>query len=603
MDVTRPIVYFAFANQRDDTPPGKKGEGYLHGLDTEIRNIKELFTRSYINNDLVFLIDESTQNAQLGNNFIQMKESLSPKFIHFSGHADKNNWVLADHTRTNSNNLANLLRGNTQVKLVFMNGCCTQELKNFLLHDVGVDAVIATSRSILDNKAADFATFFYKSWLTKNKTLLMAFDEACGKIQFNTSNKNGYRGIDKESRRGAERSGEEENDIDWGLYWKNEEAKECVLNDGFSTAILDEAKIMLFNQYEEAKKLVDVKAIEVNNELTEINEELKGYEGLQEADMSERDKKAFNRINKSKIDALKSYSDARKAADTLWLQLIMNTRSHELKEMTDEFNYSKELDKLPIVAEGIGYRVQNGVYLLRGTPLCGLGLLSYRIIMYKRPRSYSSIPPPVRIDFKGVSEAKDVVEFIKTKISLSNNLNVSTFEDLAKALSKFLLLPVDNLPFVLIFDNLSAINVTIVKDVLERFWLTLMNDIKDKVNVRPIIILLIETIEAAKKEGDDGDFDMTDEPDGISNFCGLLAAQMSKDNQVFPIEKVAKVNQDEFKVILSSKNRLFFDIKNPEEEFWDEEPYVKTILKKIASKMNDEALKAHIESRFNFKFS
>jgi hypothetical protein len=112
--------------------------------------------------------DASTQDLVQG-----LKDFPATEIIHFAGHADEDHLHLTDGD-AEAEALAERLRLNRNVKLVFLNGCATRAQKDFF-HKSGVPFVIATSNSVGDEKAYWVARDFYQ-YLTLGRSLQSAFD-------------------------------------------------------------------------------------------------------------------------------------------------------------------------------------------------------------------------------------------------------------------------------------------------------------------------------------------------------------------------------------------------------------------------------------------
>ncbi len=100
--------------------------------------------------------------------------------FHFAGHAGIDALGLEGgdaHTK----GLAQVLGGLKNLKLVFLNGCCTAGQVS-LLQAAGVKCIIATSVPIEDDKAMFFATSFYRG-LAQKRTLEAAFLFAKGAVE------------------------------------------------------------------------------------------------------------------------------------------------------------------------------------------------------------------------------------------------------------------------------------------------------------------------------------------------------------------------------------------------------------------------------------
>ena len=96
--------------------------------------------------------------------------------LHYGGHADDERLWFSDTASADADSLAAFLAQQQALKLVFLNGCSTEQQAQALL-DAGVEAVIATSRAIEDTAARDFARTFYRG-LVNGATVTQAYHEA-----------------------------------------------------------------------------------------------------------------------------------------------------------------------------------------------------------------------------------------------------------------------------------------------------------------------------------------------------------------------------------------------------------------------------------------
>ena len=123
----------------------------LFRSNAEIQGIKPYFKTCAVSKDVTFLMDENASKDQLKDSILAIKRGKTdeqPKIIHFSGHANKDFLLLSENNAVGAGSLLNLLRGIKNLKLVFMNACCTQALKDFLFNqpDIEVEAFYAFTR-------------------------------------------------------------------------------------------------------------------------------------------------------------------------------------------------------------------------------------------------------------------------------------------------------------------------------------------------------------------------------------------------------------------------------------------------------------------------
>ena len=163
------LIVLSFANQEDAHLSLLKEES------DQIRTaLRPLEKRGFISVEH----EESTTIKELSAIFIDNPDLLT--IFHYGGHAGGDELLLED-AEASEKGLAQLLGQQKNLKLVFLNGCSTKGQVDTLFA-AGVKAVIATSASINDDKAKDFAVAFYKA-LSYKQTIKQAFFMAKGTIE------------------------------------------------------------------------------------------------------------------------------------------------------------------------------------------------------------------------------------------------------------------------------------------------------------------------------------------------------------------------------------------------------------------------------------
>ena len=162
-----PVILTAFANSYD--------ADHLAYLEQEQGRVQQILAPlSYLRH--VPLANAKTE--QLVDTLTQYHKELL--ILHFGGHADSEYLYLKD-SGGHVAGLAENMSLHPQLKLVFLNGCNTQaQAKQYL--DFGVPAVIATTCSVADGQAMQFAKGFYTA-LAKGHTLKEAFSRAMGSMK------------------------------------------------------------------------------------------------------------------------------------------------------------------------------------------------------------------------------------------------------------------------------------------------------------------------------------------------------------------------------------------------------------------------------------
>lgn len=160
----RPVIFFAFSNNQDT---------HLPYLEQEQKDIAEAL-RPICDEQRVHI--ETSFSTRIEDVFTLFRHYQNQVVIfHFSGHASGYSLEMKGETAF-AEGLADLLGEQKNLQLVFLNGCSTRGQVNGLLQ-AGIPAVIATQVPIEDDKAAVFASLFYKS-LASGKTIEKAFNHA-----------------------------------------------------------------------------------------------------------------------------------------------------------------------------------------------------------------------------------------------------------------------------------------------------------------------------------------------------------------------------------------------------------------------------------------
>lgn len=157
-----PTILLLTANDPDDR---------LHQLAAEGKDIQRTLNSAHGKAyDVALLPECSTEDV--------IKELMVPnrevEIVHYAGHAGSSSLRLSD-TDAHASALAEKLRSQGTVRLVFLNGCATRGQVEFF-HGAGIPFVLATSRPVGDDKAYWVAAQFYQ-YLTLGRSLQEAFAE------------------------------------------------------------------------------------------------------------------------------------------------------------------------------------------------------------------------------------------------------------------------------------------------------------------------------------------------------------------------------------------------------------------------------------------
>ncbi|MEO8634895.1 MAG: CHAT domain-containing protein [Gemmatimonadales bacterium] len=211
--MSTPVVFLAFANDAD---------AHLDLLKNESKNVfaalRELDRQEFVKVHR----EESAGIDDLFDALSGFKDQVA--VFHYGGHADGMTLRL-EGGAAHAGGIAGLLGEQTNLKLVFLNGCATRPQVEKLLA-AGVKAVIATSVPIRDDKATEFAARFYQA-LASRRTIGQAFALAQAFLQtkYGDVREVGVvklRGVDMGA---AVAAGDM---IPWGLYVKEEHEADVV---------------------------------------------------------------------------------------------------------------------------------------------------------------------------------------------------------------------------------------------------------------------------------------------------------------------------------------------------------------------------------------
>lgn len=208
--MAKPLIFMAFANPNDPAAA-------LPALNEEESRLKTVLDDYQLKKEWGFY---RTVRAITPTTLHQSLASFDQpiRIFHFGGHADPKSLALIDkqgnslslHVKNLPKILAPLVKKG--LKLVFLNGCATLGHVK-ALHEVGVPAVIATEKKVLDIDSCTFAQTFYE-YLVKGYNLVEAFNQSKVHAAPSDGGSMLYMDVDTTSTEFA-----------WGLYLKPGPAK------------------------------------------------------------------------------------------------------------------------------------------------------------------------------------------------------------------------------------------------------------------------------------------------------------------------------------------------------------------------------------------
>ena len=570
--MVKPFVYLAFANQ----PKSEATEGFLPALRQETQGLKDAFLPFVVNDSIGWITDEEATTATLAKALPNISTSKErPKIIHFSGHAGGDYWKLADG-KLADNQLNNLFFGLENVALVFMNACCTEPLRNYLLDELNVKAVIATSKNIGDNEAKEFAINFYTNLTLQNETLEAAFRHACGSVKTFTFDTESF--VDAGAIRGGiRRKGTVDNDLPWGIYWKDETAKTWVFNNNLKQDIPKDLE-NLWKEYADIRQQIAAKEVEVQKQIQDFKAVLTA-QNLPEMAL----KITLDSTAKVFLDPLKKLYDE---ADVMRKSFENIDRSAKLKSQVDQFNFNAEITAINKKHP----KLPTGAYILRGHEGCGLGFFSKK--MAALLRNFSDSYRPIRIDLGGLSVAKEAIfKQLKSGLKLDKHA-ATTLPTLAVAFRETVLTSPTTEPFVLILDNIQDIPDEELRVLLTDFWVSLYTDlVKNPINRKVIVLLL------ARFKKTNADFEE------IRDLTAALPTNLTDGCVICLADEVAELTPQYLSEWCIERGDVFNEWAFESHQFFDEhDPNVLRTLLLMAEKMNSADLGTYIHQQEKLTF-
>jgi CHAT domain len=196
-------ILIATANDKNDS---------LHKLEAEGKEIQRILNSSLRKNYDIVLLPHATTDDIIDELNVPNR---SVEIIHFAGHSDSEHVLFSD-TDAKAGALALKLKETQSVRLVFINGCQSQNQVQYF-HESGIPFVIATARPINDYEAYWLATQFY-NYLALGRMLRSAFDAVYNDADFQNKHLpfGGERGI-------VRKKDIQDNTKTWGLYILNDD--------------------------------------------------------------------------------------------------------------------------------------------------------------------------------------------------------------------------------------------------------------------------------------------------------------------------------------------------------------------------------------------
>lgn len=172
-----PVILLAFANERTN-------DGFLRHLTRELKLILNALEPAIQKGRCHVKILPAASQEEIIKVFQDEWYAGRIWIFHYGGHADEDELWLTNEAGGNqaffSYGLATFLGAQSSLRLVFLNGCATEDHAQLLL-EANIPATITTSRAINDSLAQRFATIFYQG-LAGGASIEESFTEAEGAV-------------------------------------------------------------------------------------------------------------------------------------------------------------------------------------------------------------------------------------------------------------------------------------------------------------------------------------------------------------------------------------------------------------------------------------
>lgn len=164
MTASPPVFFFASANRPDDP---------LKALARESDFIRRALMKHRHDFHIQIEHEPFITLDRLSYYLIEFNQTI--QLFHFSGHAASDHLILEEET-ADGQRISELLAKQENLRLVFLNGCNTERTARKLL-ELGLSAVIGTTRAVPDGLAEKMARYFYHA-LAEGMSIKAAFQHA-----------------------------------------------------------------------------------------------------------------------------------------------------------------------------------------------------------------------------------------------------------------------------------------------------------------------------------------------------------------------------------------------------------------------------------------
>jgi len=206
------FYFYRFMAQNDSYLPfilAVFADNGLEEVAVEVKKLRKTFVGNESKKLYTFDCVENLTHDRLKDSFNDARRATLTIF-HYAGHAVKESLALSDKPFKGSE-LGEILKSCKELKIVFLNACCTKKLVFDLLQS-GIKAVIATKEKVEDKAASLLGEKFYHN-LINGIDIRNSFRIACEFNGENDAESKVYRGL---TYKGDKK--EEGENVRWGIY-------------------------------------------------------------------------------------------------------------------------------------------------------------------------------------------------------------------------------------------------------------------------------------------------------------------------------------------------------------------------------------------------
>ncbi|TAH20376.1 MAG: CHAT domain-containing protein [Cytophagales bacterium] len=214
----KPVIFLAFANDKEDNAR------YLRNLPKELDGLRKALTPA-VQAGLCEVVERASATIeQMLDTFQEARYKDRVAIFHYGGHADGYQLLLeqldGSHGVAHGSGLVSFFAKQKGLKLVFFNGCSTQQ-QTIELVEAGVPAVVGTSSAIADDIATNLSIRFYNG-LAQGLSIDKAWLEALDYIKIQQGYDKGKGEVNTRGlyRKDAKKDAPPPDRLPWEMYYK-----------------------------------------------------------------------------------------------------------------------------------------------------------------------------------------------------------------------------------------------------------------------------------------------------------------------------------------------------------------------------------------------